>query len=393
MTASNVEVRTVSRIPQGVLAAALILLGSMSEAGAQQKQPGIIVAHSRAETQVFLGSPSIAVLPSGDYVVSHDHFGDGAKEKRLMGVTDVYRSSDRGLTWRKVSRLRGQHWSNLFVHRENLYLLGTHPGQIAIRRSMDGGISWTEPKDSKSGLLTKEKGYHTAPTPTVLHRGRLVRAFEKSEQRGFSGMKPMLISAPKDADLLDAANWTQSPVVVHDRAWLPQKEFRGWLEGNAVVSPDGKLVNILRVHTFLSEERAAILSFNDDLTPQTIAPKQDVVKMPGGAKKFVIRRDGRERYWSLVNWVPKADRAPHPARYRNRLALVSSANLRQWKVHDIVLEGDDPKNIGFQYVDFQFEGDDIIFVSRTGFPDEFGGPDNFHNSNMITFHRIKNFRK
>jgi hypothetical protein len=240
--------------------------------------------------------------------------------------------------------------------------------------------------------LTTETGYHTAPTPVVLNQGRLYRAFEKSERRGFSGMKPLLISASEDADLLNAANWTHGTCAVHDRSWLPQQEFRGWLEGNAVVSPRGRVVNVLRVHTFLSEERAAILSFDENLSPLAIQADRDVIRMPGGAKKFVIRRDGQSRYWSLVNWVPKEDRSPHPARFRNRLALVSSADLKKWKVHRTVLEGDDPTKIGFQYVDFQFDGDDIIFVSRTGFPDEFGNASNFHDSNMITFHRIEKFR-
>ena len=49
----------------------------------------------------------------------------------------------------------------------------------------------------------------------------------------------------------------------------------------------------------------------------------------------------------------------------------------------------DPMRVGFQYVDFEFEGDDIIFICRTGLNE----PDNYHNTNYQTFDRIQNFRQ
>ena len=52
----------------------------------------------------------------------------------------------------------------------------------------------------------------------------------------------------------------------------------------------------------------------------------------------------------------------------------------------------DVKKIGFQYLDWQFDGADIVAVSRTSYPDGMGGAENFHNSNFLTFHRIHNFR-
>jgi len=51
---------------------------------------------------------------------------------------------------------------------------------------------------------------------------------------------------------------------------------------------------------------------------------------------------------------------------------------------------DDPngKKIGYQYMDFIIEGNDILFLCRTAINDAA----TFHNSNYITFHRIENFR-
>lgn len=64
-----------------------------------------------------------------------------------------------------------------------------------------------------------------------------------------------------------------------------------------------------------------------------------------------------------------------------------------WTVHKIFLEHPDVEKHGFQYVDWQFDGRHIIFLSRTAYEDEFGGARNFHDANFLTFHRIKNFRK
>ena len=49
-------------------------------------------------------------------------------------------------------------------------------------------------------------------------------------------------------------------------------------------------------------------------------------------------------------------------------------------------------NHAFQYVDWLFEGKDIILVSRTAFDDEEGGADNYHNANYLTFYRISNYK-
>ena len=73
--------------------------------------------------------------------------------------------------------------------------------------------------------------------------------------------------------------------------------------------------------------------------------------------------------------------------------IKSSPDLKSWSVHKILLEHPDVKRHGFQYVDWQFNKKDIIFLSRTAFDDEYGGANNYHDANYLTFHRIKNFRK
>ena len=43
---------------------------------------------------------------------------------------------------------------------------------------------------------------------------------------------------------------------------------------------------------------------------------------------------------------------------------------------------------GFQYVDWQFDGDDIIYLARTAYR----GAIRYHDSNRIIFRKLKGFR-
>ncbi len=79
-------------------------------------------------------------------------------------------------------------------------------------------------------------------------------------------------------------------------------------------------------------------------------------------------------------------------RVRNRLVIASSPNLREWTVHKVLLSHPDPLKHGFQYVEWQVDGNDIVYVVRTAFDDEEGNAVNYHNTNYMTFHRLEDFR-
>ena len=51
-------------------------------------------------------------------------------------------------------------------------------GHVVIRRSTDGGKTWTKPMYKDDGVLRSDAQYHTAPMPMVVHNGRIWRAFE-----------------------------------------------------------------------------------------------------------------------------------------------------------------------------------------------------------------------
>lgn len=367
---------------------------TMTDAQTSFDVPGVIVNHSPASSGRYIGSPSICVLPDGSYLASHDFFGKNSNE-RVAGEVKIFKSRDKGLTWQPIAEITGQYWSKLFVHGRNTYILGTTKeyGDLVIRRSVDGGHHWTEPTDSLHGLLRRGR-FHCAPTPVIEYKGRLWRAVEDAMGvvPGWGKMfEAFVMSISTNADLLDAANWRYTNALPYDSTYLEGK-FGGWLEGNAVVLPDGGIRNLLRVHyQHKGEEKAAITNISPDGTTATF---DGFIDFPGGAKKFNIRYDATTQlFWTLSNYVPAEYESDNQERVRNTLALCSSPDLRQWKVNHIVLQRANAAKHGFQYADWQFDGKDIIAVVRTAYDDAEGGADNQHNANYLTFQRVADFRQ
>jgi len=123
------------------------------------------IAFQDAATHSYLGSPSLVRLPAdgphgGEIVATHDYFGRGCPRNHEdeEHLSAVYRSPDDGRSWQPVTLIAGAFWSSLFVHRGALYLLGCSQqyGSIVIRRSDDGGDTWTHPADAETGLLFPE---------------------------------------------------------------------------------------------------------------------------------------------------------------------------------------------------------------------------------------------
>ena len=360
------------------------------------KVPGVVVDHSAASSGIYLGSAGIAVLPDGAYLTKCDEFGPKSTEHK-RAVTRVHRSDDRGATWRPVARIDGLFWANIFTHKGAVYLLGTvkHHGRIVIMRSDDGGHTWTTPADGQNGLLTTTGEYHTGPMPIVVHDGRIWRAFEDAMggTRWGERYRASMMSVPVDADLLQQANWTFSNPLARDSQWLGGV-FGGWLEGNAVVTPAGEIVNVLRI-ACPEGGKAAIVRVSPDGKTVHFDPKNDIIDFPGGAKKFTIRFDDETgSYWTLANPVmPKHEGETRASSIRNTLALMCSKDLRTWQIRCVLIYHPEVRHHGFQYPDWLFEGRDIVAAVRTAYDDGLGGARNAHDANFLTFHRFADFRK
>lgn len=185
---------------------------------------GIVIDHSPASSGRFIGSPSIAILPNGDYLASHDFFGPKA-EHTTNATSVVFSSTNRGKSWRKIAEITPLFWSKLFVHRDAVYILGTRHeyGDVLLRRSVDGGNNWTKPDGATTGLL-REGRYHCAPCPTLVHNGQIWRSMELFTGGAWGNFDALVMAAPADSDLLNRGNWQFS-------APLPKQEGLCWLEG------------------------------------------------------------------------------------------------------------------------------------------------------------------
>jgi len=380
----------------------LFLCGAVyAQQDAFKHVPGTVVTYSPASSMQYIGSPSLAVLPNGDYVASHDFFGPNSSEF-VQAVSRVFRSADKGKTWKQVGEISGAFWSSLFVHKGALYLLGPdrHHGTVLIRRSDDGGATWTKPTGAGNGLLLQGM-FHCAPMPVVEYNGRLWRPMETAHGPILQWGKrygAMVMSAPVDADLLNAKSWSTSSVMYYDSTYL-NGNFGGWLEGNFVVDKDGRLWDMLRVDDRTSlDEKAAMVALSADGRKLSFDPGTGFIPFDGGSKKFVIKYDSASGYYyTLTNSIPQKYRDQYPTRnpasFRNVLMLRRSKDLVHWEDVKTILEHNDVLHHGFQYVDWSFEGKDMIVLCRTAYFDGKENAHNNHDANFLTFHRIKNFRK
>ncbi|MBO9728344.1 MAG: exo-alpha-sialidase [Chitinophaga sp.] len=378
----------------GFIASLLFTMSSSAQEQSVKKIPGMVIQHVSKGSKLYIGSPSICILPDGNYLATHEYFGPNRTGKSRV---QVYHSANRGKSWERISEIEGQEWSQLFVLDKQIFIIGpeTAYGDVVIRRSSDGGHSWTRPDTEQQGRLLKGR-FHSSATPVLIYRNRVWKALEDQDGPGGQwgrGFRSFIISAAVDADLLNAESWTISNTLGYDSSYL-DGHFGGWLEGNAVPTPDGHVATMLRTdYRVNGNEKAAIINVSDDGKTISFNPATGFIDFPGGCKKFSIRYDSlSHRYWTISNYVPAVFKGGNPERTRNTAALMSSTDLKTWEVRGIVLHHPDVEKHGFQYVDFQFDGKDMIAVSRTAFDDEDGGADNQHNANYLTFHRVKNFR-
>ena len=395
------------------------------------------IAFQDPATNVYLHDPSIVRLGNGDLLVSLNYHGPGSPRsiEDQECLTSLYRSRDRGMSWTFLTHVNHCFAANLFNHRGAVYLLGMDRrfGSICIRRSDDGGNTWSRlaPEESdpaqivgsaeqalrtsaqricagrlfQGGPSEEPPNYHSTAMPVLESGGRIYRAFEDCSPKDWPGihadssirkMQAFVISAPADADVLDPANWRMSNKLPYESAysdgWQNPPVKPGWLEGNVVETPAGELWNITRVNTAPVVDKAAVIRISDEGRRVSFDPANDFIDLPGGMTKFTIRRDAETGLHCMLTNNNTDLRYPNQ---RNVLSLYASDDLIHWQHCKTLLEDDSPltweesiEQVAFQYPDWQFDGDDIIYVLRTAY----GGAADYHDANRITFHCLTNFR-
>lgn len=402
----------------------------------------IKVFESPSPTDIYTFSPALCVLDSGRIIATSDWYGSGLSKYTPVGYDEpqnweylgrVAYSDDGGKTWKYP--FDGPFlFAQPFKSGKDVYIVARSSidHSLVVYRSQDEGKTWSE------GVTLDSRTWHSAPTAPIYKDGYIYMTMEIASQsaikKGYSGracLAPILMRAKEGEDLTKKENWAFSSEmaysdVVEDSMASNALNYTGipyqtgteadvgWLEGNVIQIYDknhqwydesGKTFYIYLRGSTLGNGFAAIMKVvegeDGKMLPSIVsAPSgkaQIFIPMPGGNDKFYILYDTESaRYWLLSNYVDDSmakkttispDRTGDPANQRDKLALYFSKNAVDWSFAGFVSCGKSEKEAR-SYASMAIEGKDLLVLSRSG--DE--NAESSHNTNIITLHRVKNFR-
>jgi len=373
-----------------------------------------VITTSPNPDSIYLYTPAIAEGFGGRFVVAVDYGGpgtyslDGPKsdfgDYKAGNQIRVLLSDDKGRTWRETpARIPMMH-EILFKAGGSLYMIG-HSGRLLITRSDDNGETWSEP-----AVLCPEPRWHQSCTAVDVYDGKVTLVYEKwvAEKHKWPGVGPVLMQAREDTDLTDPSNWKFSELYNPDDDMEAARP--SGIPVNAPGAPGMLETNVIRVHNPANPfydatgKSVALLArastgFPDIGVMLKGYEREDgslaigrfrknegevyFVHIPGGDLKFHILYDPESRlYWLLHSQIDGR------MNYRRRLALSYSPDLLRWTFAGLVAVGPTDHSAR-HYATMIQDGDDLFIVSRSG--DERART--AHDGNIVTFHRIKDFRK
>ncbi|MCC6681026.1 MAG: exo-alpha-sialidase [Phycisphaeraceae bacterium] len=436
--------------------ALLVLAVTSVTARAQAIRPlasdHVVIARSPDPKTIFAYTPGIGRLDSGRLVVTMGFGGPGSKkwhetqklvdDKGRFTPGRIFTSDDHGRTW----QMRGYHnlvHARPFAAGISVYVIGHRDEKLTIMQSINGGSSWSEPVD----LTSQKKHWHGDATNVWHTKGNVYLALEQRAERGVkawevANITPILLRARETDDLTKPEAWTMSDEFVfmdhvdyrkiyglaapfwplnpidplRNNPIAPKREMNpvGWLETNVIqiTDPDHIWYDpqmrtfylFLRAHTGTTN-LAAIAKVTEqpdgamhtELVTAPSGKPMIYVPLPGGHMSFYVCYDVKDKlYWLLssqsTDSMVKPDRMPAdryglPDNERHRLVLHFSKNMIDWCFAGVVDEG--PTAVQSRhYGSMAIDGDDLVVVSRSGDAEAA----NAHDGDIITFHRIANFR-
>lgn len=413
-----------------------------------------VVKRSQFPDREFLYTPSVLRLKNGRLLVSLDisdkwgeiyasddggisweQKGSGAftHARLFLDGDTVYLIGHKGHIVIFVSHDNGEHWSEESVLAEGEW----HQSACSVCYKNGYIYLVMECKMKKEGEA--ERYWCPNILAPVVMRGRLGTDLTKKENWLFSEKVAFRDIIP-DENMLD---WFGVPFFnsvlkhpedehhttsaskyreLYDFEHQKEKtEFStqpiGWLETNLVeivdprhywYDPTGKtLMLFMRAHTAFSGYCcvAKAVEYTIDgkdvirieLVTNPSGKKLLFLPLPGGQMKFYVKFDRKTNlYWLLSTQATDTmcriecldkDRYNIPCDERDRLTLHFSKNMVDWVFAGLVSKGDSPKQ-SRHYGSMDVDGDDLVIVSRSGDKDCASA----HNGNIITFHRVRNFR-
>lgn len=339
-----------------------------------------------------------------------------------------------------------------FLAGGRLYILGHH-GDLGVTVSDDGGLSWSETRNLTDGQSWHQSAcnvwYANGNVYLVMER-----SVKSGDGRwfgwGVNRLAPVLMRAKETDDLTKRESWTFAETRCFDdfvdggcgrrfegfaipwfrpftdfglKSWgdrkllppgAPMSSPTGWLETNVVqirdpnhvwFDPAGKTFHLfMRANTGGAGYAAlAKVTEADDGSMKTSLERAPsgvtalFVPFPGGQMRFhVLWDETTQLYWLLstqaTDTMCRPDKLPKgrynlPYDERQRMQLSFSRNMADWCFAGFVAAG---KTVveSRHYASMAVDGDDLVIVSRSG--DELAASP--HNGDMITFHRVPDFR-
>ncbi|HAI12042.1 MAG TPA: exo-alpha-sialidase [Phycisphaerales bacterium] len=395
-----------------------------------------IIYQSPDPRNVYCYSPALLQTPTGRLIATCDLGGPGVKnlpgKKSAKGDDPagnqgkIFISDDNANTWQHVADFPMLH-ARPFVAGDRIYLLG-HSGPMGICVSEDDGNTWSD-----TTALDHNHDWHQAPCAYDIQDNHIYICMEQRiPKHPWPGVAPVVMRGNLDDDLTQRENWTFSNPLVYDdllninqpigtplfvegevsaNRWYGNA---GWLETHIVRindprhilhDPTGNTVHLwMRLASGLTNLGAIAQcrtmddgSLKTELVTTPGNSKLAYVSLPGGQMKFHLHFDPlTQTWWHLSSQTTDSmvkpelmsdDRYGMPDNERHRLQLHYSTNLFDWQYAGLVAAGQTPLH-SRHYAHMIGSGDDLLILSRSG--DERAA--SAHNGNLLTFHRVSNFR-
>ncbi len=373
-----------------------------------------VVVYQTPSRSIRTDAPGLVRLPSGRLLTSFVLINadkERGKQPYPAGRemwTELFRSADGGRSWEHLPKLDLDDGLP-FVHDGKLYFLCNRQGRrdILITCSDDEGASWKAPVKLFDGSF-----WNTAAGYAVVN-GRLYFGFGQSNEEGYfnkKGSRVVVVAADLSRDLMNPSSWRISNSLSYPgtprrlvRSLFPYESSPGgadhWLEPSVVrVSTDVRMLVRIRIDGYATSSMCAVCDVTDDGRTLKLDFTQ-LHPMPGAQNNFhAVYDEVTGYYWTPANLPTRTqDTAFYeelkakgfhgtPGNERRILVLLYSLDALNWFQACCVAMLPSPLQ-GLQYSSPLVDGDDMLFAVRTSMHGR-----NQHDNDLITFHRLKDFR-
>lgn len=355
--------------------------------------------------QYFFHDPGMAILDDGALIIAAPQW----QFMRFGGrqSTRVTRSDDGGQTWTNLAELPYADATPFVVDgRVFMFVQENSHHTFQIITTYDGGGTWTLP------VTVLEAPVWNISTPMVARPDTIYWAMDYAVD-GRRCYGKVMVRLDRRRYPLDPDAWSISEVVpepdlpdLMTRKLYPPPETQSgqgknplWLEPNTVeVSGRIRVFTRCVIDRYATAHTAAVLDYEPGSNRLSFT---QFTSWPGGQCKFFVINDRPSNmYWMLSNLVtnsqdlmgwgdrwPKSQHGP-TGNERRWLFLHYSIDCLNWFPAGCVARWPNSVVQSFMYPSAVVDGDDLVVMSRTS-----RGSGDQHNADLVTVHRIHNFRE